>query len=105
MASNTTIEYDEGTELKQIFISDWAEEGKVVIEAPDLSTFDPFAIARSNVLLPYEFIHGLSAGNIVKCASTGVQIMSVKPGEYKGKKTWELGLRVISGHDSKITTL
>jgi hypothetical protein len=105
MAQNNAIEYDEGTELKQIFINDWAEEGKVIIEAPTLGTFDPFAVAQSNLAIPFELIHGTTAGNIVKQASTGVQIMSVAPGEYKGKKTWELGLRVIRGNDSVLTTL
>ncbi|WP_299072891.1 hypothetical protein [uncultured Paraglaciecola sp.] len=105
MAQNNAIEIDEGTELKQVFISDWAEEGKVIIEQPALSTFDPFAIARVNTLLPFEFTHGLTTGNIFKQSSTGVQIMSVDPGEHKGKATWELGLRVITGHDSIITTL
>lgn len=105
MAQNNAIEYDEGTELKQIFINDWAEEGKVIIEAPTLGTFDPFAVAQSNLAIPFEMIHGTTAGNIVKQSSTGVQIMSVAPGEYKGKKTWELGLRVIRGNDSVLTTL
>lgn len=105
MAQNNAIEYDEGTELKQIFINDWAEEGKVIIEAPTLGTFDPFAIARANALVPFEFIHGTVSGNIVKQASTGAQILTVKPGEYKGKQTWELGLRVVRGNDSVLTTL
>jgi hypothetical protein len=105
MAQNNAIEYDEGTEVKQIFINDWAEEGKVIIEAPTLATFDPFAIARSNVLLPFEFIHGTATGAIVKSSSTGAQLMSVTPGEYKGKQTWELGLRVVRGHDSKLVTM
>ncbi|MBN26260.1 MAG: hypothetical protein CL578_14560 [Alteromonadaceae bacterium] len=104
MAQNNTIEYDEGTELKQIFIDDWAPEGKVIIEAPTLDTFDPFAVARSNVLLPYEFTHGTATANIFKQVSTGVQIISVAPGEYKGKQTWELGLREIRGNDSKLVT-
>jgi hypothetical protein len=105
LAQNNAIEYDEGTELKQIFINDWAEEGKVIIEAPTLGTFDPFAVARSNVLLPFEFIHGTAAGKIVKMASTAVQILAIAPGEYKGKQTWELTLRVIRGNDSVLTTL
>ena len=104
MAQNNTIEYDEGTEVKQIFIDDWAPEGKVIIESPTLDTFDPFAVARSNVLLPYEFTHGTATANIFKQVSTGVQIISVAPGEYKGKQTWELGLREIRGNDSKLVT-
>jgi hypothetical protein len=105
MAQNNSIEIDEGTELKQIFIDDWAEEGKVIIEKPALSTFDPFAIARANTILPFEFVHGLTAGNIFKHSSSGAQIMSIDPGDHKGKSTWELGLRVITGNDSIITTL
>lgn len=105
MAQNNAIELDEGTEKKQVFIDDWAEEGKVIIEQPELSTFDPFAIARTNTFVPYEFIQGTTAGNIFKMASTGVQIMSIKPGEHKGKATWELTLRVIRGNDSIITTM
>jgi hypothetical protein len=104
MAQNNTIEYDEGTEQEQIFIDDWAPEGKVVIEKPNLSTFDPFAIARTNIFVPYEFIQGLSAGKIFKQASSGVQIMSIKPGEHKGKATYELTLREIRGNDSVLTT-
>ena len=69
-----------------------------------LSTFDPFAIARTNTFMPYEFIHGLAAGNVFKQASAAVQIMNVKPGEYKGKATYELTLREIRGNDSIITT-
>ena len=90
--------------MKQIFIDDWAPEGKVIIESPTLDTFDPFAVARSNVLLPYEFTHGTATANIFKQVSTGVQIISVAPGEYKGKQTWELGLREIRGNDSKLVT-
>lgn len=104
MAQNNAIEYDEGTELKQVFINDWAEEGKVIIEAPTLGTFDPFAVARTNTLVPIEFVHGLPAGNIVKQASPKAQILSIAPGEYKGKQTWELSLRVIRGNDTVLTT-
>lgn len=104
MSQNNEIEVDEGSELKQIFINDWSEEGKVIIEQPALSTFDPFAIARANTILPFEFVQGVTAGNIFKQSSTGVQIMSVDPGEQKGKSTWELGLRVVTGHNSIITT-
>ena len=104
MAQNNTIEYDEGTELKQIFIDDWAAEGKVIIEKPALSTFDPIAIARASALIPYAFTHGIAAGEIFEQTCSGAQILSVAPGEYKGKSTWQLGLREIRGHDSIITT-
>jgi len=104
MAQNNTIEYDEGTELKQIFIDDWAEEGKVIIEQPTLSTFDPFAIARSSALVPFEFTHGINAGNIFKQSAASSQILTVTPGVHKGKSTWELAIRVIRGSDSIITT-
>lgn len=103
-AQNNTIELDEGTEVKQIFIDDWAEEVKVIIEQPTLGTFDPFAIARTNTFVPFEFTHGTDAGRIFKQASAAAQILTVTPGDYKGKSTWELVLRVIRGNDTVITT-
>lgn len=102
--TNNEVELDEGTALKRMFINDWNEETKFVIEAPELGTFDPFAVARQNVLMPWQLTHGLTAGHIYQQASTGMQLLSIEPGEHKGKLTWQLTGRNVRGHDSVITT-
>ncbi|MGQ8367138.1 hypothetical protein [Glaciecola sp. 1036] len=104
MAQNNSIELDEGTEVKQIFIDDWDEEVKVTVETPELATFDPFAIARSNTFVPLEFTQGITAGRIFKVASTAAQIITITPGEHKGKATWELTMKAIRGNDCVLTT-
>jgi len=103
-ALNNAIEHDEGTELNQIFLNDWNEEGKFIIEAPALGTFDPFAIAKAGTLLPYSLTHGTSAGNIFKQASSGIQLMNPQPAEYKGKQAWDIPFKVIGGHETVYTT-
>lgn len=104
LADNAKVEYDEGTEVKRIYIDDWSEEGKVKIETPDLSTFDPFALKRAGTIVPYSLTHGVNAGQIVNEASTGIQILDVSTAEYKGKQCWEMMFRVIRGNDSVMTT-
>ena len=104
LSGNEKIEYDEGTEKKQIFIEDWNEEGKWLIEAPELGTFDPFAILLAGTILPYELTHGTTPGAIFAQSSTGVQLLTIEPGEYKGKKCWSVSYRVIRGHDSVTET-
>ncbi|WP_416305214.1 hypothetical protein [Neptunicella sp. SCSIO 80796] len=103
-ALNNAIEHDEGTEQNQIFINDWNEEGKFIIEAPALGTFDPFAIAKAGTLLPYSLTHGTVTGNIFKQASSGIQLMNPVPAEYKGKQAWDIPFKVIGGHETIITT-
>ncbi|OFC71816.1 hypothetical protein [Alteromonas confluentis] len=104
VADNATIEYDEGTEQKRIFIDNWSEEAKWVIEAPELGTFDPFAILLSNVEVPFGFTHGIAAGEVWEESSTGAQFLTVKPTAEKGKKCWEITARVIKGHDAVLKT-
>lgn len=95
-----TIERDEGTESLAMFIDDWATEGKFMIEAATLSTFDPFAIVRSNAIIPYQFIHGPQGGRQFIAESSGIQLMPPTPAEYKGKLAWDLPYRVIRGHET-----
>lgn len=104
MSMGNQLEYDEGTEVEQIFIANWSAEGKVIVEAPEHGTFDPFGIAQSNVTVPTNFIHGGDDGNIFDDKSTGVQILGVEPGEYKGKLTWEISFREIRGNDGVLKT-
>lgn len=104
-AQNNSVEYDEGTELKRMFIDDWNIEGRVLIEAADLDLFDPYAILLGNALLPYTFTHGLTDGAITKKESTGMQFLTVKPGEHKGKEMYDITYRVVRGHDTKHTSL
>lgn len=104
LADNNSIEHDEGTEVNQIFIDDWSEEGKFIIEAPALSTFDPFALIRAASVMPFEITHGIAAGEIVKQSSTGVQLLTIQPSPQKGKQCWDIGFRVIRGNDSVLTT-
>lgn len=101
---NEDVQYDEGTERKQIFINDWNEEGKWIIETPTLSTFDPFAIQLSGVIIPFELTHGANEGQVVAQKSTGVQILTVSPAEVKGKQAWDISYRVIRGNDSQLVT-
>lgn len=104
LSGNEAIEYDEGTEQKQIFIDDWNEEGKWVIESPTLGTFDPFALLLANTYLPFTLTHGVEDGQIISQTSTGVQLLSVDPAEVKGKQCWDIAYRVIRGNDSVLTT-
>lgn len=105
MSMGNVIEYDEGTEIKQMFIDDWSAEGKYIVEAPSHSTFDPFAIARSGAFVPASFTHGVTPGNIFTDSSTGVQILGIEPGEYKGKLTWEISVKEVRDNDGILTTL
>ncbi|MAP22867.1 hypothetical protein [Ponticaulis sp.] len=104
LADNNSIEHDEGTEINQIFIDDWSEEGKFIIEAPALSTFDPFALIRASAIVPFEITNGTEAGKIVKQSSTGIQLLGIQPSPQKGKQCWDISFRVIRGNDSVLTT-
>lgn len=101
---NEDVQYDEGTERKQIFINDWNEEGKWIIETPTLSTFDPFALQLSGVTIPFELNHGSKSGETIVQKSTGVQILTVNSAEVKGKQCWDISYRVIRGNDSQLVS-
>lgn len=104
LADNNSIEHDEGTEVNQVYIDDWSEEGKFIIESPALSTFDPFALIKAATVLPFEITHGVAAGATVKQSSAGVQLLSIQSSPQKGKQCWDITYRVIRGNDSVLTT-
>ena len=76
------IEFNDGNDVKyfdniggeKVEIADFNPDGTLTIEAPDIDSFDPFAIATSHALMPIEMTHGSVAGNIISVASTSIQL-------------------------------
>jgi len=104
------IELDDGNEVnleeyvgyEEVLIGDFKPTGKMVIEAPDLSVFDPFAIARSEAIMPFVLTHGTAAGFIVKESSTSIQLGRPEYGDRNGTLTYEMPFRLIE--DTVTTT-
>ncbi len=93
---------------ESVQIVDRAPAGSVTIEAPLLSVFNAFTVAKANTLGALQIVHGTVAGQIVQQDAPQVQLLNPRYGESDGIRTLEMDLSLIpssSGDDEwKITT-
>ena len=88
------VNYIEYVGKEAVEITDWAPDGSIIIEAPPLGDFDPFAVAASEAQMPIEIVHGVP-GNRITIASTKIQLGRPKYGSQDGVRTYELAFRFI----------
>jgi hypothetical protein len=71
--------------------------GTLAIEASLLATQDWYAVVRAGTLDELELVHGATAGNIVECGATEVQLLNPKPGDADGIQIITFDLLILSG--------
>jgi hypothetical protein len=79
--------------LHEIRIVDRAEALDLVCEATALATFNPYALAEAQTLVPAEIVHGTAAGNIITITAPTCQVK--RPTGYQnnqGVAEWPLNL-------------
>jgi hypothetical protein len=74
----------------RFIIEKWEESLKLVVLAPRLSTFDPYAILEARARFAVSLQHGISAGAINGFTSPDCVLEDVKPAEHHGRKCHEL---------------
>jgi hypothetical protein len=77
----------------EIEIVDRAEQLDLVCEATPLATFNPFALAEAQTLVPAAIVHGTVPGNIITISAPTCQVR--RPTAYQnnqGKVEWPLNL-------------
>lgn len=93
---------------ESIEIIDRADMIETQIEAVDLATLDPFALARDQSDVAVSLVHGKTAGNIITINAPAAQMQRPgSPVEAQGIKEWPLNLapKPVSGNDQWTLTL
>ncbi len=98
---NNEIAYDENTVEEAVYLTDFKPDGKLVIEAPSLSTLNPFDLALKEQLTTLAVTHGTAAGNIVEISAAEIQIGRPTYGDKDGRMTYDIPFRVIGSHTLK----
>jgi hypothetical protein len=103
LSENIEVIYDENTEGEEVFIGDYAAEGKIVVKAPDLDTFDPFTIALAEDQIPLRLEHGTGTGRELEINVPKIQFQRPAYGDREGQMTYEINFWVI-GSDYTLTS-
>ncbi len=105
---NNKVVYRNVVGEESVQIVDRAPAGNVTIEAPVLSTFNPFTTAKANTLGALQLVHGAVAGNIIQIDALRVQLLNPQYGDSDGIRTVQMDLAFIPSSagddDFKITT-
>ena len=97
-AENNEVVWDENTIAEAVYITDWAAEGTILIEAEDLGTFDPFDIYQKGTLLPLKITHGTQTGYIYEFEATQIQLGQPAYADRNGRMCYSLPYKVIGSH-------
>ena len=99
---NNTVSHEERIGHEEVEITEFAPDGDLTMEAPDIDTFDPFAIAKNHAKLPIEFVHGSDAGNTIKLSSQSIQLLRPEYADLNSLVGYKIGFRLIE--DFTLTT-
>lgn len=94
-SENNEIAYDENTVEERIYLTDWKPDGQIIIEAPELADFDPFAIARDNATLAMSISHGGGEGKTFELSTAQIQLGKPTYSDREGKVCYTLPFRVL----------
>lgn len=103
VSENVEVIYDENTEGEEVFIADYAAEGRIMVEAPALDEFDPFTIALGETQVPIRLEHGTGTGKEIEFNIPKAQFQRPTYGDREGKVTYEINFWII-GSDYTLTT-
>ena len=82
----------------EVIVTDRKPSGTTVVQAPDVSTKDFFALVESHngiTTEPLQLIHGTVAGNIVQIDCPAVQLTTISESDSDGELHYSLGLSLI----------
>lgn len=97
-----SVVYQEYVGHEEVLITDFAATGTLVIEAPTLATFDPFALAKAAGEHALVFTNG-PVGNQVEFSSTRVQLGRPTYADQDGTQTYSIPLRFLGNSDKFVT--
>jgi hypothetical protein len=98
LTDNNEINYDEDTVAEGVYLTDYAIEGRVLIEAPLVSDYDPIAICLAQTQLALQLTHGTDAGFIEQFDAPTIQLMRPQYGDRNGRMTWDIPFSVIGAY-------
>ncbi len=109
-AKMISLDYDQANQVvyqeyvghEEVVITDFKPTGTLVIEAPDLSTLDVFALAKAGGEHTLVFANG-PKGNQVEWSSNKVQLGRPTYGDQDGTQTYSIPLRIIGDSDKFAT--
>lgn len=93
-----SVVYQEYVGHEEVIITDFVPTGTLVIEAPDLADFDPFALANAGAAHALVFTNG-PVGNQVEWASTQVQLGRPTYADQDGTQTYSIPLIPLGSND------
>lgn len=80
---------------EEVLITDRKVTGELVVDAVDLATFNPFAVAQDGTTGPLQLVHGAIAGNIVEIAMPRVELDAPTLGQADNIVQWTLPFRAL----------
>ncbi|MBL3601300.1 MAG: hypothetical protein JMN25_15785 [gamma proteobacterium endosymbiont of Lamellibrachia anaximandri] len=92
---NNGVFYDNLVGEEAVDVNDRKPSGGITIEAPTLATKNWFTTAKASTLSTLQFVHGITAGNIVQFDAPQVQVLQPKYSERNGKVMMPMGLSFI----------
>lgn len=102
LAENNEIAFDENTIEEAVYLTDFKPEGKFIVEAPSLGTFNPFEQALAEQLLHLEITHGSEETNVAGLVLPKIQLGRPTYSDKDGRLTYDVPFRVI-GDTHKFT--
>jgi len=105
--SNIEVIHRDLVGLEEIAITDRQVKAKIKFEAPVLSSFNVFTVAKSNALGVMQIVHGTVAGNIVQVDAPKVQIINPTYSEEDKQTMIEADLIFVpnTGDDEYLETI
>lgn len=95
------VVYDENTVEEAVYLTNYKPEGRILIEAPALSSFNPYDLALNHAEVAIKLTHGTAAGNKVTIDIPKAQIMRTSDSDQNGRLTYEIPFRVLGEHTFK----
>ncbi len=105
-----SLEYDQANQVvhqeyvghEEVMITDYQPSGTIVLEAPPLASFDPFALAQSGEGVTFNLTNG-PAGNQVQWRSDMMQLGRPTYADQNGTLTYSIPIRPLGNVDQLIT--
>lgn len=91
------VQFYQTLTTSEIIIADRKAKGKLVVEAPALSSKNLFTLALANTTAALSLQHGQTAGGIVVFDAPNAQILKPNYGDANGVATVEMDLLLIPG--------
>lgn len=74
---------------------------KIVVQRPDVATFDMFALRKSGQKFSFKFTQTIAGANLIEMFGNGAQVTGISVGESDGFDTLEIDVRLVGGNDDE----